>query len=159
MAKSKDVPIRPFAINCGGPSKTVQSHAEGNSVAEIVGRYRLTGTLPQSSVVPQFFDTTKMPSLVEALTIGAKFNFYFSSLDATLRDRFRNDPKNLMLALGSKDPKVISELKALGILTPDKAKPGPVLGSKENPLHSVHVDPDPDPPADPPANKRGSAKP
>lgn len=128
---------RPFALKLGGASKCIQSHAEGTTAREIVERYAKTGELPPSKLVPQFFDASKVPSLLEALNFGAKFNTYFSTLPAQVRDVFKNNPQELMEAL--RNPKQKDVLMKLGILsTPKKEKP--VLGSKENPIHTAPED-------------------
>lgn len=114
--------------------KTIQNHGQGTSVPEIFKRYQLTGQLPDTGRVEQFFDVTKIPSLVESLNFGAKFTNYFASLPSAVRDYFHNDPQRLMVAIG--DDKQKDKLIEFGVLTKAKVAP-PVLGSKDNPIHTV----------------------
>lgn len=115
MAEAKR---RPFAIYEWSPSMTKQSFKEECDINCIIERARLGQDM--SSVVrdrvAQYGDFTNVPSFQEALNLVNRANGMFMSLDASIRERFANDPSRMIAFL--QDVKNYDEAVKLGLVVP-----------------------------------------
>lgn len=105
------------------PSKTVQSDANDCDINCIVERAK-RGIIPPGvgTKVPIYGDFTNLPTFVEAMRIVALGRQAFESLDAFIRERFGNDPANMIRFLD--DPANRDEAVKLGLV---KAPEVPVV--------------------------------
>lgn len=102
---------------------TVQSHAKGMSVNEIMARFSQTGTIPSRRVPGVYMDASVVPSMFDALNKRVQLNQYFSGLPSVIREKFANDPMKLVTWVG--DAKNHEEAVKLGLLIPKKKAPSP----------------------------------
>lgn len=105
------------SIKCG-ESLTVQSHAIGMSVNEIMARFSQTGTIPNRRVPGVYMDASVVPSMFDALNKRVQLNQYFAGLPSLLREKFSNDPMKLVSWVG--DSRNHVEAVKLGLLVPKK---------------------------------------
>lgn len=78
------------------PSKTQQHHAKRCDIKNILNCHRQTGIYNHvNSVNPQYLDNPMedFQATQEKIT---EFNSYFSSLPAQIREKFKNQPKQLL---------------------------------------------------------------
>lgn len=113
-----DISKRPFAIKEFSPSMTKQSFAEETDINFIVARFKKGHDISASvrERVAQFGDFSNVPSYQDAMDFIARATGMFMSLDATVRERFVNDPGRMVSFL--KDPKNYDEAVKLGLVVP-----------------------------------------
>lgn len=121
------------------PSLTVQEFKDETDINKIVARARLTGELPQNNRKPQYGDFTEVPDYQTALNIIQEAEESFMSLPSKIRQRFGNDPGQLIDFMSN--PQNEAEARALGLVdikpskegdTPLKSKPpSPSEGKKD----------------------------
>lgn len=97
-----------------------QSFADECDINTVLSKYMKTGVLPEGKSNPQYGDFSSVGSYQESLNIVARAEEQFMSLDATLRQRFDNDPAQF-LAFTS-DPNSVDEMVRLGLATERSAK-------------------------------------
>lgn len=78
------------------PSRTQQQFREECDINEIVRRFGLTGELPENFQAPVSGDFTGITDFQSALNAVIEAQEQFDSLPAEVRERFRNDPQQLM---------------------------------------------------------------
>lgn len=114
-------PVR-CALVTPGPSMTKQSHKDDCDVNIIVARFVKTGVLPEDSRVPQYGDVSSL-EFQEAMLVVAEAKSAFQLLPAAVRDRFKNDPAE-MLAF-CEDPRNRAEAASMGLMDPLPPPPVP----------------------------------
>lgn len=115
----KRVQTSPF-----GPSMTKQSDAESADVNNIVAQF-IRGVTPPGLTIHEgtFADVSNVGDYLSCVNTVKQAEAAFAELPARLRDRFGNDPSNLIEALF--DPNMAAELTELGVLAPATEAPTP----------------------------------
>ena len=123
-----------------GESLTIQAAAIDQDINEIVRRYGIgEGTFPPPLDPSAWADVTNMPDLRDILEIQREAADYFRALPARIRNRFRNDPLELLTFV--QDPENLEEGIALGIFEKKApAEPAEAMTLKVTP------EPSPNPP-------------
>lgn len=119
-------------IECPG-GRTEQHHKESCDVNQILNRYkRIHGRDLvkdfRGFTQGDFYDTTEVPDLMDALERYRRADEAFMSLPANIRKQFDHDPIQLLEFV--KDPKNFDEAVKLGLMEP-KAPVQPVESAKE----------------------------
>lgn len=117
-----------------------QSFKDEVDVNNIIDKYMRTGVLPETrDIVGQYLDLINIPDYQSALNTVIQAEEMFDSLPAQVRDRFRNNPQELLDFVA--DDKNYDEAIKLGLLdaaaverrspkkTPDSAPKGGQPGS------------------------------
>lgn len=107
-----------------GPSLTKQSDAESANVNNIVAQF-IAGVQPQGITIHEgtFADVSNIGDYLSCLNTVRTAEATFAELPARIRDRYANDPSNLIEALF--DPAQTEELIALGLLKQEPAPEAP----------------------------------
>ena len=95
-------------------SLTEQSHEKKCNINNIMARYRKTGELPLSRKSPLFGNFVGASDFQESVNIILKANEDFAKLPARIRNRFDNDPAELVQFIS--DPENLEEAIELGII-------------------------------------------
>lgn len=104
-----------------GVSLTVQSQSEDADINVIVRRFGITGQLPENLSVPSYGDFTGVSDYRTALMLVRSADESFMKLPAEIRSRFDNSPGAFLRFVESSDSDAHrAELKAMGLLVPDK---------------------------------------
>lgn len=119
---------RPFSVDFTGEvSMTKQSFEKECDINEIVKRFERSGLVTHLADKVGFYgDVASVPDYQSSLNIVARAGEYFAALPASIRERFGNDPGQLVEFLN--DPGNKAEAIELGILEKEKA-PGEPAGS------------------------------
>lgn len=119
----------------GCEARTKQSFREECNINTIMAKWQRTGLISHlAGRPPTFGDFSQQMDYQEAANKVIRADEAFAELPARIRDRFHNDPGELIGFLS--DPENDAEAEALGLKTPASAKP---------------ANADPDPKAQPPA--------
>ena len=87
-------------IKFDDPSLTKQSFADECDFNSVMGRWERTGTIEHvNPAAPQFADVSAMPDYQAALNTVVAANAAFDALPSGLRERFGNDPAQLVAFL------------------------------------------------------------
>lgn len=98
-------------------TRTKQADKDGCDINKILARYVKTGQLPDLiRKDARYGDFASVPGYQESLEIISKAQEQFEALGARVRERFHNDPAE-MLAFCS-DPKNAKEMIELGLAVP-----------------------------------------
>lgn len=119
--------------------RTVQSARADADINVIVKRFGLTGQVKAANVEPFYGDFSGVDDYHAAMNLLVKAKDAFSELPADLRERFGNDPGQLVSFVN--DDRNLEEARRLGLCKAPEAAPEPQL---------VRVVPEP-PSAAPPA--------
>ncbi len=142
---NKKLNARP-KLKCG-PSRTKQSFKDAVDVNKIVARFEKTGLVDHiNKNQGSYADVSDMREYPEALRIIQKGKDLFSSLPASMREKFANNPANMIAFLD--DPKNKKEAIKMGLLIIPKSPDAP------HPAPAVPLTPSPSPqpaPTTPPA--------
>ena len=96
---------------------TKQSHKKECDIHNILSQYQKTGIITHlSGREPAYADLPAAVDYQEAIEMVRDAQESFADLPSAVRERFKNDPFELLAALG--DPKNRDELTSLGILQP-----------------------------------------
>ncbi|QKI28939.1 VP3 [Kummerowia striata gokushovirus] len=96
-------------------SLTKQSFRDECDINNIMRRYEATGTIDHiNRRQPQYGDFSDVSSYQEAIDIVTRAEELFSELPARVRDRFNNDPNNLLEFMA--DPNNKDEAMELGLI-------------------------------------------
>lgn len=122
-------------LTCETPSLTQQQFKEECDINNIIARYETTGLLTDplhpGTRMPQFGDFSNVPDYLHAQTIIARTREAFEALPSKIRDRFDNDPAQMLeflqdesnreeaVKLGLIDKPVVEDSEALGRDLPD----------------------------------------
>lgn len=113
MAKAKPR-RRPHSIDfSGSPSLTQQEFSAECDVNNIVKKYHRTGVLPQGFHGEPRYGYAPAVDFREALEIVMATEEHFMSLPSEIRQRFENDPVELLAFLD--DPENLEEARQLGL--------------------------------------------
>lgn len=119
-------PVQTPGITFTQPSLAQQHFKQEADINYIIDRYKTTGTLVDplkpSTRMPQFGDFTSVPDFHAAQTLISESKAMFSSLPSHIRDRFKNDPGQLLAFLADENNR--EEAIKLGII-PAPASPAP----------------------------------
>jgi len=103
-----------YAIKFTQPSKTKQSFKKETQISYMLDQYRKTGLINGSNKQQLVGDYTDVPTYQEALNITIQANQQFKKLPAKIRDRFANNPTNMLQFLNDKDN--LNEAITLGLV-------------------------------------------
>lgn len=107
--------IRVFSVN-NDPSKTDQSFAEQCDINNIIKRYQQTGQVTHLAKNQGIYsDVSEIPDLQGAFQAVQDASFAFSTLPASIRDRFKNNPIEFVEFL--QNPENDAEAISLGLKT------------------------------------------
>jgi len=101
------------------PSMTQQQFLEETKTTNIISKYRRTGMIPIRNGQPFYGDFSGAEDFHTAQNKLLQANQMFMLLPAEIRDRFKNDPGNLLEFLAHEENR--PEAEKLGILPPRKA--------------------------------------
>lgn len=129
----------------GGPSMAHQSFKDECDINVLMARYRKTGILPENinEQAGQYLDCTAN-DFQEAMCLVAGAASLFNELPSTLRDRFQNDPVQLLNFLDKEENR------------PEAVKLGLVREGIRESSASTPTTSQPIPPADNSGGKSGS---
>lgn len=135
---SSNPPVVP-AETSSAPSLTKQCFAADADINTIMDRYAKTGYMIDPSVnptrKPQFGDFSDVPTYQEAQQILIDAEEQFSALPSKIRERFENDPVNLLDFMSN--PANYEEAVKLGIVEPKVSESSHV--SSSNVSESDHL--------------------
>lgn len=103
-------------LECTDKSLAVQSSAAECDINTIVKRFGLTGQLPVDVAMPKYEDFEAVWDFKSAMDMVAEAKNAFMRFPAVVRDRFRNDP-NELIAFAA-DPGNLEEARKLGLAMP-----------------------------------------
>lgn len=107
-------------------SKVEQNHRERVNINSIVAKYKRTGLFPQRNDRPRYGDFTGLTDFHEAQTRIVAAEQDFLLLPAEIRNRFGNDPGQLIQFIN--DPENEAEARRIGLLPKLPAEPaGPEI--------------------------------
>lgn len=116
-------------------SKTLQQFKDEADINVLLARFSATGSYYDPATVsastmrsPQYGDYSDLPTYQEAQQIVLESEALFDALPSALRDRFGNDPANLLDFINNPDN--VDEAIKLGILS----KTDPVVEESVNPV-------------------------
>jgi len=119
-------------------SMTNQADMDSADINKIMAKYEKTGVLIDQLGIerkPSYGDFSEVPSYHEALSAVRRIEVAFNTQPAYIRNRFNNDPQELMSFL--EDPNNRAEAIKLGIITEEKqadAVPAPAPGTDGKPI-------------------------
>jgi len=116
---------RPYAIEFPDATMTAQSFKEECDINEIVTKWQRTGDFAHlNKRTPSFGDFTSAVDFQEAMHIVDQAELGFAGLGSAIRDRFHNEPLELMNFL--EDPENQEEASTLGLAeAPPEPDPEP----------------------------------
>lgn len=127
---------RPYAIYEWAPSMTKQSFTEECDINMIVARASTGADISHVNArVAQYGDFSQVPSYQAALDLVNRANGMFMSMDASVRERFNNDPARMVAFL--QDSNNRDEAVKLGLVEPPKVVPEPPLVAASGPETKV----------------------
>lgn len=110
-------------IDCSkDPVITKQSFADEVDINKIVARFEKTGMVEHiNRGTPFYGDVSELVDLKQAMEIVTTANDLFNGLSAEIRNRFANDPVQMVEFL--QDPKNLDEAIKLGMVIPKPDAP------------------------------------
>jgi len=103
------------------PSRTDQQYTEEADINNIMRRYEKTGQLPsRSSKIGIYADVSQLPDLLTASNIVHDARTKFEALPSKIRERFANDPAQMIKFL--QNPQNLEEAQKLGLLSVPQTK-------------------------------------
>lgn len=122
------------AVDCSDlPDLTLQQYKDDTDVNVLMRRFGVTGQLPVSSVKPFYGDFSEVGSYQDALNRVREAEAAFAALPSKVRNRFRNDPGELIAFV--MDASNVDEARELGLLPRELAAAG-AAGAGEKPAES-----------------------
>lgn len=122
-------------LECKLPSRTKQSMKAECDINQIVANLRRTGLLSHVNTrAPMYADVSAIPDYLSALNIVNAAKASFDALPAKVRQRFANDPGQLIGFL--QDPANRDEGVALGLLKEPVKAPSTGAGGECPPSNS-----------------------
>lgn len=118
MGMYNDSVLTEFGLRCEpGSSLTKQSFRDECDVNKIIARFEKTGMLEAlNKKVPFYGDVSELKGYHEALQTVVAAEELFSSMSAEIRDRFKNDPNEMIAFLD--DVRNRDEAVKLGMVLP-----------------------------------------
>lgn len=125
MLNSTIYPRRKVTAPIDDEMVTKQSHKKECDIHNILSQYQKTGIINHINAhEPEYTDLPAALDYQEAIEMVRTAQESFGDLPSVVRERFKNDPFNLLAALG--DPAMRDELEELGIIrAPEPAPPAP----------------------------------
>ena len=106
-------------LKCEDASLAQQQFKEESDINTIVARFGINGIMPADFGMPQSVDfTNTVNDYHSALNMVRQADEDFNSLPATIRERFRNDPQQLMDFV--ENPANLVEARALKLARPEE---------------------------------------
>lgn len=112
-------PFRGSDLQCDDPSLAQQHFKDDVDINVMLERFKVTGQLPQGVVLPSYGDFSQVVDFRTAQEALRRAKDSFMMLPAALRERFRNDPQELLEFVS--DEKNRDEAVRLGLV------PAPVV--------------------------------
>lgn len=109
-------PFRGSDLECNDASLTQQHFKDDVDINVLLERFKVTGQLPQGVVLPSYGDFSAVVDFRSAQEALRRAKDSFMSLPASLRERFRNDPQELLEFVS--DEKNRDEAVRLGLVPP-----------------------------------------
>jgi len=105
------------------PSMTQQQFAESANINSIINKYRKTGVMPvvPKNTQPIYGDFTGIKEFQEAQGVIAHATQQFEELPKNIKDRFHNDPSELLEFCSNEENR--PEAERLGIVPKPAEKP------------------------------------
>lgn len=120
----------------GGESLTKQEFKDECDINRIMARALRHGVLPQQSTGALYGDFSEVGDYQQAQDILLHARQQFEALPSAVRDRFQNDPAQMLAFVA--DPKNKPELRKLGL-----ANPEPLPPVKPVPMEVIVIPPEP----------------
>lgn len=111
-------------LMCTTPTRAQQQFKDECDINTIAARFGLTGQMPLVVNLPQYGDFTSVTDYQTALNSVLAAQASFMALPPNIRERFANDPQNLLLFVS--DDANIPEARELGLLPPEPIPATPV---------------------------------
>lgn len=109
-------------LNTGDHMVTKQSHKDECDIHRILRQYQRTGIITHVQMArPTYTDLPDFNDYQSSLHTIMEAEEAFAALPASVRDRFGNDPANLLAAF--QDGSRAEELRSLGLLRPSEGDP------------------------------------
>lgn len=106
------------------PSRTKQSHKSECDINNILKKYEKDGIITHGNSKKAIYgDFTNEMEYQEAMNSVIHAQDQFDNLPSKIRDRFSNDPSNLLKFL--EDPKNLEEAQQIGLIIKPEALPEP----------------------------------
>ena len=143
--KTKDLPAAPVFIRtqfnydhdaasyesglvCEEPTRAQQHHRDECDINIILERFGKTGQLPVNTISGTYGDFSGVHDYHTALNAIIASEAEFDALPATIRNRFANDPANLIDFLD--DPANKTEAESLGLINSTSSYSEPVASNQ-----------------------------
>lgn len=111
-----------FDADYFGPSRTKQAFADAVNINKIVARYKKTGMLNHvNGKTPFYGDVSEFVDYKQAVDMVAEANALFAGMSAQIRERFGNDPAQMIAFL--ENPANLEEARSLGMVAPLPVEP------------------------------------
>lgn len=110
-----------------GPGLTKQANRDEVDINKIIAGFEKTGMVTHLATKEPFYgDVSDIKDYQESLDIVNRANELFMGMDARIRERFKNDPEEMITFL--EDPKNLSEAISLGMVVqrPEVPLPDPI---------------------------------
>lgn len=104
--------------------KAVQSGKDDADINVILKRFGVTGQLPVPNMEPFYGDFSQEVDYQTALNRVLEADTAFSRLPSEVRNRFSNDPLELIRFLDNEDN--LEEARRMGLLRPEEPAPAPM---------------------------------
>lgn len=122
-------------LSCPEPGKAVQSQRDESDINTIVRRFGIDGKMPVNVRMPEYGDFSGIGSYHEAQNALKMAETSFMALPAKIRNRFNNDPAELIEFCNN--PANLDEARTFG-LVPEKELPTegavPATGAGSQPV-------------------------
>ena len=110
-------------LRCADASLTRQEFVEESDINNIMKRYAAGMPIPSGTRQPVFDDFSNVPDYAQAFAIVQRSQEAFAQLPSEVRERFANDPQQLLAFLNdekNRDEAVKLGLIAQSVSVPDK---------------------------------------
>lgn len=110
-----------------GPDEdlAVQSYKDDSDINVLMRRFGVTGQLPTANILPFYGDFSAATTYQEALNMVLQADQAFDSLPARIRNRFNNDPMQLIRFLENDQNR--DEAAELGLTIPRQPEDPPIV--------------------------------
>lgn len=132
QAKGRTIPIRRVQLICEDESLTKTAFTKASDIRNIIAQALKVGALPAPRSTALYGDFTNSKDFLTQLNRVSDFKSNFDRLDPKIRERFGNNPANLIDFIS--DPENHAEAVRLGVMEappepeviPDPDKPAPL---------------------------------
>lgn len=124
LTKWEKLKANKFAIDfSNSPSLTKQSELPSTDVNKILERFEKTGILPREERQALYGDFSNVPTFMEAFDIVQRAEEQFANLPAAVRQRFANDPENMLRFVETATQEQLVEVGLAEAPEPDEPLP------------------------------------